>query len=100
MTLTVRRASNLAFTAAALLLLSAEGAFAQGSGGTGTLTSFINNIVTQLTGPLGQAVAILAICGAGLAWMFGGIAFRTMGGAIAGIAIVFSSAWIVSTLIA
>ena len=100
MTPTVRRVSNLAFTATALLLLSAEGAFAQGGGGTVTLTSIITNIVTQLTGPLGQALSILAICGAGVAWMFGGIAFRTMGGAIAGIAIVFSSAWLVSTLIA
>ena len=100
MTLTVRRASNLAFTAAALLLLSTQGAFAQGAGGTGSLTSFITNIVTQITGPLGQALAILAICGAGLAWMFGGMAFRTLGGAIGGVAIVFSAAWIVSTLIA
>ena len=100
MTLTVRRASNLAFTAAALLLLSAEGAFAQGSGGTNSFTSFVTNMVTLITGPLGQASSVLAIAIAGITCMFGGIAMRTLGNTIVGVAIVFSAAWIVNTLIA
>ena len=99
MTPTLRRAATLAQAVAAVLLLSIDSASAA-VGGASSFTSFITNIVTELTGPTGQALSILAICGCGLTWMFGGIAFRTMAGAIAGIAIVFSSAWIVTTLIA
>lgn len=64
-------------------------------GGAGSLTTFINNLANLLTGPLGQALAILAVAIIGVSMAFGGFDMRRGGMSIFGIAIIFSAAWVV-----
>ena len=83
---------------AAVLLLSMEPAMAQATGGTGNLSTFLNNVVNLITGPVGQAIAIIAVAVTGLGAMFGALSARAFGGVVLGCAIVFSSAWIVQQI--
>ena len=84
---------------AAALLLSVHPAMAQGTGGgTGSLDSFLTNVVNMITGPTGQAIAIIAVAVCGLGAMFGALSARAFGGVVLGCAIVFSAAWIVGKI--
>lgn len=82
----------LALAASALSALPAQAQVITG-GGTGAATTFINNIANLVTGPLGQALSILALAIAGITFMYGSSSFRVLGGVIMGIVIVFSAAW-------
>ena len=84
--------------AVTLLVLSMHPAAAQAAGGTGSLDSFLTNVVNMITGPTGQAIAIIAValCGAGA--MFGALSARTFGGVVLGCAIMFSAAWVVGKI--
>lgn len=82
---------------AAMLLVSMHPALAQG-GGTGSLDSFLTNVVNMITGPTGQAIAIIAVAVCGLGAMFGALSARAFGGVVLGCAIVFSAAWIVGKI--
>ena len=85
-----------AFVAA--LVLSMHPAVAQTAGGTGSLDSFLTNVANMITGPTGQAIAIVAVALCGLGAMFGALSARAFGGVVLGCAIVFSSAWIVQKI--
>lgn len=84
--------------AVTLLVLSMHPAVAQTAGGTGSLDTFLTNVVNMITGPTGQAIAIIAValCGAGA--MFGALSARTFGGVVLGCAIMFSAAWVVGKI--
>jgi len=74
-------------------------AFAQAAaGGTGSLTSFLTNVVNLLTGTLGQSIAVIAVAGVGIAWALGQASPRFALGTVVGVAILFSSAWIVGQI--
>lgn len=83
---------------AAVLLLSLHPAVAQTAGGTGSLDSFLTNVVNMITGTTGQAIAIIAVAVCGLGAMFGALSARAFGGVVLGCAIVFSAAWIVGKI--
>ena len=82
---------------AVMLLVSIHPALAQ-AGGTGSLDSFLTNVVNMITGPTGQAIAIIAVAVCGLGAMFGALSARAFGGVVLGCAIVFSAAWIVGKI--
>jgi type IV secretion system protein VirB2 len=73
-------------------------AFAQTGGGTGSLTTFLTNVVNLLTGALGQAIAVIAVAGVGIAWALGQASPRFALGTVVGVAILFSAAWIVGQI--
>jgi type IV secretory pathway VirB2 component (pilin) len=74
-------------------------AFAQAAaGGTGNLTTFLTNVVNLLTGTLGQSIAVIAVASVGIAWALGQASPRFALGTVVGVAILFSSAWIVGQI--
>ena len=81
-----------------VFLLSVHPAFAQATGGTGSLVTFLNNVVNLITGTVGQALAIIACALAGVGAMYGALSYRAFGGVVLGCAIVFSAAWIVGQI--
>ncbi len=80
------------------VLLAANPVLAQAVGGSGSLETFLSNIVNIITGRVGQLIAVLAIALSGVAWMMGAASPRAFFGTVAGVAIVFSSAWIVQQI--
>lgn len=84
--------------ATAMVMLSAGTASAQTAGGTGSLDSFLTNVVNLITGTTGSAIAIIAVAMCGLGAMFGALSARAFGGVVLGCAIVFSAAWIVGKI--
>ena len=85
--------------AAVVLTVCCDPAMAQAAaGGTGSLTSFLNNIVNLLTGTVGQAIAIIAVAAVGIAWALGQASPRFALGTVVGVAILFSAAWIVGQI--
>lgn len=84
--------------AAALLLLSMHPAAAQTAGGSGSLETFLTNVVNEITGTAGQCLAVIAVALSGIGAMFGAMSFRAFGGVILGCAIVFSAAWVVGKI--
>jgi type IV secretory pathway VirB2 component (pilin) len=88
----------LGLLAAAAVLFAGDPALAQGVGGGGSLETFLTNIVNIITGRVGQLIAVLAIALSGIAWMMGAASPRAFFGTVAGVAIVFSSAWIVQQI--
>ena len=83
---------------AALLLATAHPAAAQTVGGSGSLTTFLQNVANIITGTAGQVLAVIAVAISGIGTMFGAMSFRTLGAVVLGCAIVFSAAWIVSQI--
>ncbi|MGE4409607.1 MAG: TrbC/VirB2 family protein [Sphingobium sp.] len=88
-----RRASSAVLMGLALALVGGEPAFAD----TG-IQSALESLIEMVTGGIGKALAILAIMGVGIGWMFNVIQLRTAGFVVIGIAIVFSAATIASLL--
>ncbi len=78
----------------ALALVGAEPAFAQATG----IQTALESLISMITGGVGKALAVLAIMGVGIGWMFNVIQLRTAGFVVFGIAIVFSAATIASML--
>lgn len=92
------RRAALAFAAAAVALLAADPAWAQGTS-AGNITTFLQNIVNIITGTAGKLIAVIAIALVGIAWMFGAASARTAGGVIVGVILVFSASWIVDQIV-
>jgi len=81
----------------AALMLAASPALAQ-SIDLNPVTSLLQGIIDTITGPLGIAIATLAVVGIGLSWFFGIIDFRQAMFVVIAIAIVASAATIVSSI--
>jgi len=79
------------------LMLAAGPALAQ-SIDLNPVTSLLQGIIDTITGPLGVAIATLAVVGIGLSWFFGIIDFRQAMFVVIAIAIVASAATIVSSI--
>ena len=90
--------SAATFAMLGVMLLTATPAHAQ-SGGGGDLTSFLQNLVNLITGPIGRSIAVLAIAVTGIAWMLGAASARTAGAVIVGVMLVFSASWIVDQIV-
>lgn len=96
--LRLRSAGGRLAVVAMTLISAAQPAAAQTAGGTGSLTSFLQNVGNLLTGTTGQALAIIAVALSGIGAMFGALSARAFGGVVLGCAIVFSAAWIVGQI--
>lgn len=81
----------------AALMLAAGPALAQ-SIDLDPVTNLLQGIIDTITGPLGIAIATLAVVGIGLSWFFGIIDFRQAMFVVIAIAIVASAATIVSAI--
>lgn len=86
------------FVFALALAMYPDAAFAQAAGGGASLSSFLSNVVNIITGPTGQALAVIAIALCGVSTMFGAMSMRNAGFGVLGIAILFSAAWIVAQI--
>ena len=62
------------------------------------VTSLLQGIIDTITGPLGIAIATLAVVGIGLSWFFGIIDFRQAMFVVVAIAIVAGAATIVAAI--
>ncbi|MFD1488692.1 TrbC/VirB2 family protein [Ancylobacter vacuolatus] len=89
-----RRHSAVLMMGLTLALVGAEPAFAQATG----IQTALESLIAMITGGVGKALAVLAIMGVGIGWMFNVIQLRTAGFVVIGIAIVFSAATIASML--
>ncbi len=85
------------FALVGVAMLAATPAYAQ-SGGAGNVETFLQNIVNIITGTVGKLIAVIAIVGTGIAWMFGAASVRTLGTVILGCILIFSAAWIVDQI--
>lgn len=84
--------------AALALLLMADPACAQATGGGGDITTFLQNIVNIITGTAGKLIAVLAICFVGIGALMGALSLRAAGGVILGVMLIFSASWIVNQI--
>jgi len=85
--------------AAAFVLVLADAAFAQSTGGTGgNLGTFIQNIINLLNNNVIRGLAVIAIIITGIAWMFGHLDLRRAGTVIVGIIVIFGAATIVDLI--
>lgn len=94
-------ASNLAVLvvlAIGVMLLMSQPALAQGTINLSPITNILTGIASTLTGPLGRAMATLAVIGIGVAWLMGYVDFRTVVYVVAGIAIVAGAGVIVNAM--
>lgn len=80
------------------VFLVAEPALAAGAVNLSPVQTILQGIITTLTGPLGKAIATLAVIALGLSWFFGYIDFRQAFMIIVAIAIVAGAATIVATV--
>lgn len=90
-------ASVTMLVVAALILLTHPAA-AQTAGGTGSLTTFLQNVANLITGTAGQVIAVIAVALTGMGAMFGAVSARNFGFVVLGCAIIFSAAWIVGQI--
>lgn len=93
----VRQVTFVAIAALALLLM-ADPACAQATGGGGDITTFLQNIVNIITGTAGKLIAVLAICFVGIGALMGALSLRAAGGVILGVMLIFSASWIVNQI--
>ncbi len=87
-----------ALLAVGLFILMTLPALAAGTINLSPITNILTGIANTLTGPLGKAMATLAVIGIGAAWLMGYVDFRTVIYVVAGIAIVAGAATIVNTM--
>jgi type IV secretion system protein VirB2 len=74
-------------------------AFAQSVGGVGgNVETFLQNVVSLLTGNVARLLAVIAVVLVGIGWMFGHIDLRRAGIVIIGIILIFGAAQIVSMI--
>lgn len=87
----------------AFLLFAADPALAQAiggaGGGTGDITTFLQNLVNLITGTAGKLIAVLAICFVGIGALMGALSLRAAGGVIFGVMLIFSASWIVTQIV-
>ena len=60
------------------------------------IATMLDTVVTAMTGPIGVALAVLAIVGTGMACLFGRLNFGWLGTAFAGVVLMFSAETIVN----
>jgi type IV secretory pathway VirB2 component (pilin) len=89
---------TLVAIASLALLLMADPACAQATGGGGDITTFLQNIVNIITGTAGKLIAVLAICFVGIGALMGALSLRAAGGVILGVMLIFSASWIVNQI--
>ena len=58
------------------------------------ITTFFNTLGTAITGPVGRALGVVAIAGAGLAFMAGRMNWMILGSILIGLVLVFGAATI------
>lgn len=83
---------------AGVVAVSTSPALAAGTINLSPITNILVGISATLTGPLGKAMATLAVIGIGAAWLMGYVDFRTVVYVVAGIAIVAGAATIVNAM--
>ena len=83
---------------AGVVAVSTSPALAAGTINLSPITNILTGIATTLTGPLGKAMATLAVIGIGAAWLMGYVQFDKVVYVIAGIAIIAGAATIVNTV--
>lgn len=77
----------------------AHPALAQSVGGVGgNVETFLQNVVSLLTGNVARLLAVIAVILVGIGWMFGHIDLRRAGVVIIGIILIFGAAQIVSMI--
>lgn len=78
----------------------AHPALAQSVGGGvgGNVETFLQNVVSLLTGNVARLLAVIAVILVGIGWMFGHIDLRRAGVVIIGIILIFGAAQIVSLI--
>ncbi|MCF3948264.1 TrbC/VirB2 family protein [Acidiphilium iwatense] len=62
-------------------------------------TQIIDSIATFILGPFGEALAVLALVGVGIAFMIGAAGFRLIGGVVIGLIIMFGASYLVNTFV-
>lgn len=68
------------------------------SGGTDPST-ILNNIANFILGPFGQSIAVLALIGIGVAFMFGRATLGLLGGLIGGLVLIFGASYLVTQFV-
>jgi type IV secretion system protein VirB2 len=94
----INRPWAIAASAGILALMLAAGPALAQSIDLDPVTNLLQGIIDTITGPLGIAIATLAVVGIGLSWFFGIIDFRQAMFVVIAIAIVASAATIVSAI--
>lgn len=95
----VRRYAGSALLTGLFVLVAAEPAFAQSSGGVGgNIGTFIQNIIDILNSSVIRGLAIIAIILTGIAWMFGHLDMKRAGTVVVGIIVIFSAAALVDLI--
>lgn len=84
--------------AAGLIMLSTSPALAAGAINLSPVTNILVGAASTISGPLGKAIATLAVIGFGVSALLGYLDWRTALYLIAGIAIVAGAAQIVNTV--
>ena len=87
----------LGIIAIAAAMVAADPAMAQ-SIDLSPVTNLLQGIIDTITGPLGIAIATLAVVGVGISWLFGIIDFRQAMFVVVAIAIVAGAATITSAI--
>ena len=88
----------LGIIAIAAVMLGGDPAMAQ-SIDLSPVTNLLQGIIDTITGPLGIAIATLAVVGVGISWLFGIIDFRQAMFVVVAIAIVAGAATITSYIV-
>ena len=83
---------------AGVVAVSTSPALAAGTINLCPFSNFLSGIASTLSGPLGKAMAKVAVIGIGAAWLMGYVDFRTVVYVVAGIAIVAGAATIVNAM--
>lgn len=68
------------------------------SGGTDPST-ILSNIATFILGPFGQSIAVLALIGIGVAFMFGRATIGLLGGLVGGLVLIFGASYLVTQFV-
>ncbi len=84
-----RNAINVSLSIVAITLISTNPSFAQNFSG---VTTFLQSIVTAITGPIGVAVSAIAVIAVGFSFMTGRMDWTFAVSVVVGIAIVFGGA--------
>lgn len=83
---------------AGVVAVSTSPALAAGTINLSPITNILTGVATTITGPLGKAIATLAVIGFGISALLGYLDWRTALYLIAGIAVVAGAAAIVNTV--
>lgn len=83
--------------AALLVLLASEPAMAQGID-LSPFTNILNQVVSFFSGPLGMAIATLAVMGIGLAWFMGMVDWARVAYVLGGMVMLASAGAIVGAI--